>query len=93
MIHIIFMKECKKMFNIKKYDYVPNIYDLIDFPPNESNENHTMDDLYFSSLRKSDKELYDFVKDFQIKYPKYDLYNKILLFFHRHYFSTSAWSQ
>ena len=62
------MKECKKMFNIKKYDYVPNIYDLIDFPPNESNENHTMDDLYFSSLRKSDKELYDFVKDFQIKY-------------------------
>ena len=61
IINIIFMKECRKMFNIKKYDYVPDLYDLIDFPP-ESNE----------------KELYNFVKDFQIKYPKCDLINQIL---------------
>ena len=62
MINDIFMKECRKLFNIKIYEYVPNIYDLIDCKPNESDE----------------KELYDFVKGFQIKYPKCETKNTLL---------------
>ena len=50
------MKDCRILLNIKKYGYTPNLYDIIDFPTNELNE----------------KEFYDFVKDFQDKYPKCD---------------------
>ena len=36
MINDIFMKEYRKLFNIKKYNYVPDLYDLIDDPLNDS---------------------------------------------------------
>ena len=49
-----FKKEYRKWFSIKRTEYVPNINDIIDDPPNEND----------------DKDLYDFWSNFLLKYPR-----------------------
>ena len=51
-----FKKEYRKWYNLQINDYVPNINDIIEEPPNELDN----------------KKLYDFWNNFLIKYPRSD---------------------